>query len=190
MSTPAVRTQSFPALGTEPLGSVYIGNSYGIAKPKKELLIADEASIYPGLLTYLSKNTYANEVTRCGAEYGMGSGTGAHTQSLPPYIIEIDASNSNRPLPYDKSTAGADLDSITGYRLRVGDRVWLKGSSLTCNEGTLLVCAANGLVTTIPDVDGVATDSTAHGFVALSPITSATWVPAEYLGLISYDGTA
>lgn len=146
---------------------------------------ADAASIVPGAFLTNTATTEPSEMTLAGAI----SGSTALNSEL--YICEIDRSSANIAYGTDvASISYADNDDIKVYEMKIGMEVWAKGSSLTCAIGERLVTAANGLVTTVGDPDGVAIDEACYEFLALAAISSGTWVPVRFLGIGAHDKTA
>jgi len=144
---------------------------------------ASGQSVMPGLLVYKSGTLPDNEVTVCGALYGST----VEAESTI-YIVEIPRSHPSFNQSYAKTTAfTAETDGFKMHRLRVGDKVWLKGSSLTANETDNLVCAAGGLVS---QTTGDTADKwNCHGFRAIGEWASATWIQGEYMGFITVDSS-
>ena len=147
-------------------------------------LITDTSNIKPGLCTYISANTYPNEVTESGAVHGDDSRV--QTQ----FSIEIPAHHIRFPGNYEKDVAFDDLDPCQGFEHKPGMKIWMKGTSLTCLLGENLTNGANGLVTNVGDPDGVAIDISAFVFKALAPMTSGTWVPCLIKAKTAFDKTA
>jgi hypothetical protein len=138
---------------------------------------------YPGLLVYRDE-TAANGVELCAA-----AGEAFNYNTIG--VVEIPKSHPSFPKQYDKSIAfTAATDYFQVHWLKVGDRVWLKGSTLTATYKTLLILAANGLVAVIADgTPAAVTIYSAHTFRCLVGVSSGTWVQAEYLGMMAVDNT-
>ena len=166
---------------TEPLSTVLIDNPLDAEKIP---VIADEASIVPGMITFISASTYANEISMADAVHGK---TALQGQIL---VVEIESSDIHHPANFDKTTAGADLQPMQAYVIKKDMKFWAKGSTLTAAEDEELVCGANGVITNVGDPDGVAIDEVSHTFVALAAITSGTWIPVRYVGKFAHDKSA
>jgi len=138
---------------------------------------------YPGVLVYRDE-TAVNGVELCAA---AGQGFNYTTIGL----VEIPASHPSFPKAFDKATAfTAATDYFQVHWLRIGDKVWVKGSTLTATYKTLLILAANGLVAVIADGSPAAvTIYSAHTFRVLKAVSSATWCQVEYLGMMAVDNT-
>ena len=94
---------------TEPLSTVLIDCPGDVEKIP---VIADEASIIPGYICYISASTYANEISMCDAVHGK---TALQGQIL---VVEIEASDIHHPTNYDKTTVGVDLQPMQAYVIK------------------------------------------------------------------------
>jgi len=167
---------------TEPLSSVLIDP---MTSPVRYLPgVTDEASIYAGLLVYLTAGSYPNDFTRCAALHGKIATHGK------PYLVEAPDADIHMAYNYDFTTAYSDKDPIKILELFPKMWVWVKGSTITAALGETLVHAANGLVTNVGDPDGEVHAISCYAYKALMTVTSGTWVPVEVLGLTSIDNTA
>ena len=167
---------------TEPLSTILISD--GGAEVLRRTMTADTANLKPGMLVYITANTYPNEVTECGKEHGAADSTIGEI-----WVVDIEASTAHMPQPYSKDTAYADLDPVQCFKLANGMKFWGKGSSLTATISEILVTAASGLISNQddPSPDAVALDL--DGFRALTALTSGTWLPVQYIGRIGVDTT-
>ena len=108
------------------------------------------------------------------------------------YTVELPQSDIHMPYDFggDLTTVYSENDPILMREIRIGDRLWLKGSTLTVAEDQIVIPAANGVVGLIGDVDGTAIDECTHGFLSLGSMTSGTWMFGEYIGFHTHDKTA
>jgi len=138
-------------------------------------------TVFPGILVYKSGTAPDPEVTPCGVLYGS-----SFEDDATIYVVEIPASHPTFPKAYDKSTYfayGADVFSI--HRISIGDRIWLKGSSLSLNETDTVCTAAGG---TVAQYASTTFDTyNAHTFRIIGVWATATWVIGEYIGRTSQD---
>lgn len=153
--------------------------------PELSMASADAGqTIEPGLLVYKSGTAPDPEVTVCGKFYGS---------SMPDeatiYVVEIPASHPSFAKAYDKDTAFTALtDVFSIHRISIGDRIWLKGSSLSLNESDIVVCQSDG---TVGQEEGDTADKwNVHTFRIIGVWATATWVIGEYVGRLSGDDAA
>jgi hypothetical protein len=138
-------------------------------------------TIEPGLLVYKSGTAPDPEVTVCGAMYGS-----SFEDEATIYVVEIPASHPSFPSAYDKSTAfTAQTDTFSIHRISLGDRIWLKGSSLSLNETDTVCTAADGTV--IQYASATIDKWNVHTFRIIGTWATATWVIGEYVGRTSQD---
>ena len=143
----------------------------------------DAGSMVAGMLCYRSATTQANDMTACAAEWG-DIGTEGKI-----YVVEIPGSDIHMATNFDKTTTYSQNDPILIREIRIGDRLWLKGSTCTCVEDTTLYPANSGLVDVGSKPSEAAIEKTSHTFIALGAMTSGTWMVGEYVGITAYDDT-
>jgi len=146
----------------------------------------DAGSLEIGWLVYRTAGTQANDMTKAAAKMG------GRPDQAKLYVVEIPGSDIHQPQNYGGaalSTVYTVEDPILVREIRIGDKLWLKGSTLTAIEDNLLVPAA-GFVAPVGDPDGVAIDLCSHAFVCLAAVTSGTWTVGEYIGIVAYDDSA
>ena len=176
-----VHGMSSPGGGTEPFDRIIVESPFG----SKFFNAQDDAGgLIAGLLCYRTGTTQANDMTVAGANHGS-LGTQAKF-----YVVEIQADGAHMPAPYDKATAYGENDPILVREVRIGDRLWLKGSTLSVAEDQIVIMEAAGLVALVGDVDGAAIDLSGHGFVSLGSLSEGTWMLGEYIGHYCYDDSA
>lgn len=142
---------------------------------------ASGQSIKPCLLVYKSGSAPDNEVTLCSAMYGS-----SFEDEATIYVVEIPRSHPSFPKSWDKSTAFTALtDGFRMHRLKVGDRIWLNGSSLSLDETDMVACAASGTV--IQYASTTIDKWNVHTFKIIGTWSTATWVQGEYVGRMPLD---
>lgn len=167
---------------TKPMRSMLIDGTVPEYEPGRG---ASGQSILPGLLVYKSGTIPDNQVTVCDAAYGD-----AVKSEATIYSVEVPRSHPSFPKSWDIATAFTALtDTFRMHRLSVGDRLWLKGSSVSADEKLNVICAADGLValpagTTTIDVQNV------HNFRVIGIWATATWIQGEYMGRKAFDNSA
>lgn len=165
---------------TEPFKSVLIDGTNPDYHPGNG---ASGQSILPGLLVYKSGTLPDNEVTVCGALYGSSM----ETESTI-YTVEIPKSHPTFPKSYDKATAfTAQTDGFKMHRLVANDKLWVKGNTISGDEGDNFACAANGLVAQL--TGDTADKWNCHGFKLIGEWGTAVWAQAEYVGFMSVDSS-
>jgi len=150
--------------------------------PELSMASADAGqTIEPGLLVYKSGTAPDPEVTVLGALYGE-----SFEDQATIYIVEIPASHPSFPKAYDKSTAfTAQTDVFSIHRISIGDRMWLKGSSLSLDETDTVCSAADG---TVVQYASTTIDKwNIHTWRIIGVWSTATWVIGEYVGRTSQD---
>ena len=145
---------------------------------------ASGQSVLPGLLVYKSGTIPNNEVTVCAAFHGSSMEDQGQI-----YIVEIPRSHPSFSQSYAKTTAfTAETDGFRMHKLKVGDRCWLKASSLTVSENDIVGCHTGGLVIQwggdTPDKYNI------HCFSVIGVWASATWIQGEYRGQMTVDAAS
>ena len=141
---------------------------------------AADTTIYPGFLLEISLSTYTNN----GYTYMSANFGDSNTVEGEAIQCEIPEIHPQSTTPYDKATAFATADHINVIQHVVGNEYWLKGSTITTvHDQTKLICAGAGLVKAA--LGHTATPLPMHMWLAKLSVTSATWVRANYLGIVS-----
>lgn len=168
-----------PASGTEPYDRIMLESPMG----SKFFTAHDDAgSLEVGWLVYRTGGTQANDMTKAAAKMG------GRPDQAKIYVVELPGSDTHKATNYDKTTTSSANDPILIREIRLGDRLWLKGSTLTCVEDNLVVPAA-GFVAPVTDPNGETIERCAHAFISLGAMTAGTWMVGEYVGIVAYDDT-
>lgn len=170
-----------PGEGTKPLDRIMLESPMG----SKFFTAHDDAgSLEIGWLVYRTAGTQLNDMTKAAAKMG------GRPDQAKLYVVELPSSDIHMPENFggDLTTVYTIEDPIVVREIRIGDRLWLKGSSLTVSEDEFVVPAA-GYVARVGDPDGVTIALTGHAFLALGALSSGSWMVGEYLGLVTYDDT-
>jgi len=150
--------------------------------PKRAVTIGDSSS-YAGLLVIPSTGTYGNGVIVATANYGdSNTGEGRIEQ------LEIPEIHPQSNTPYDKSTVFTAADPAEAVQHVVGESYWVKGSAVTVSRDDKLIISGSGQVKKA--IAHTATPLPVHMWVAEAAFTSATWIKAKYLGMVSYFTSA
>ena len=142
---------------------------------------ASGQTIQPGNLVFKSGTLPDNEVTVCSALYGSSM----EDQGVI-YAVEIPRSHPSFAKSYEKDTAFTALtDGFRMHRLKVGDRLWVKASSISVDENDIVACQTDGIV--IAYTGDTADKWNIHSFSVIGLWASADWIQVEYIGRISAD---
>lgn len=142
---------------------------------------ASGQTIEPCDLVYKSGTAPDNEVTVCSSQYGSSM-----EDESTIYIVEIPRSHPSFAKSWEKNTAFTALtDGFRMHRIRNGDRMWLRCSSLSVDENDNVQCTSDGEV--IQFTGTTADKWNVHTWRVIGVWAGADFIQGEYIGQLSSD---